>query len=252
MNSFGMIFGGISRRNQNFFLGKLSGNARCIHSLSRHFKYPLYDCRRFRIDHECLLISRQPGISIRHRPTASKSFSHSRLENGTNLPARIFGVPFVDYVQKRGKLVLCRIVAVHIAVDCDKSDALLWKMNLSVKTNFQIVSSKTAHIFDDHRSDQSSINVTQHLMEAWAIEVGACVSVIRIMLDVGKAVLSGIVLQIFLLVLNGVALSGCLVIPRKPLIQSCNACFSFALNQDFTSFPCAAESCHRFYKIPVH
>ena len=75
-------------------------------------------------------------------------------------------------------------------------------------------------------------------------------SKIRIMPDVGKAVLSGVVLQIFLLVLNRVALSGCFVISRKPLIQSCNAGFSFGLNHGFTSFPCAVQSCPRFLKVP--
>ena len=137
---------------------------------------------------------------------------------GTDLPASILGIPLVDHIQERGKLILCRVVAVHIAVDSDESDTFLRKVDLSVKADFQIVSSESAHVLDDHGADQTGINIGQHLHEARSVEVSAGVAIIGIVPDVRETMLPRVVFQIPLLVLNRVAFPGRVIISGKPLI----------------------------------
>ena len=91
-------------------------------------------------------------------------------------------------------------------------------MDLGVKADFQIVSSESAHVLDDHGADQTGINIGQHLHEARSVEVSAGVAIIGIVPDVREAVLPCVVFQVSLLVLNRIAFTSGVIISGKPLI----------------------------------
>ena len=47
-----------------------------------------------------------------------------------------------------------------------------------------IVSSEPAHVLDDHGTDQTGVDVGQHLHEAGSVEVGAGVAIIGVVPDI--------------------------------------------------------------------
>ena len=81
-----------------------------------------------------------------------------------------------------------------------------------------IVSSEPAHVLDDHGTDQTGVDVGQHLHEAGSVEVGAGVAIIGVVPDIREVVLPCVVFQIPLLVLNRVAFPGRVIVSGKPLI----------------------------------
>ena len=53
----------------------------------------------------------------------------------------------LDDIQERSKIIVLLIGAVHTAVHGDETDIMFGEKHFRVKTDFQIVSSDTAHIF---------------------------------------------------------------------------------------------------------
>ncbi len=102
-------------------------------------------------------------------------------------------------IQKRGKIILLLVGAVDAIVDGDKPDALVPEHDVSVKTHFQIVTPKAAHVLYDDAPDTSGLYLGNHGLEALALEGRATYSIVREVANVLKAILLSIPLQKFLL-----------------------------------------------------
>lgn len=92
------------------------------------------------------------------------------------------------------------IVSIHIIIDCNEADIFLWKHYLGIKSDLKIVSSETAHILYDDRTDISCFNLCQQSLKSRAIKVTPGVSVVGEVLDANEAVFSSVFLQIAFLI----------------------------------------------------
>ena len=95
---------------------------------------------------------------------------------------------------KRHEVVALAAVGVHIVIDGDVADAELREPLLDVQPCVQLVSPQTAEILGDDDPDFPVLHVGHHALEIRSVETGPGVSVVHIELDVGKAVVNGILL----------------------------------------------------------
>ena len=112
-----------------------------------------------------------------------------------------------------------------MAIDSDKMNGFLLEINLRVEARLQVVASDAAHVLDQHRVDFISFNIGKHPLPAGALEVAAAESVVRIVLAVGEAMLVSIILQIELLVHDGVAFPVEVIVAGQALVQRRNQIF---------------------------
>ena len=73
-------------------------------------------------------------------------------------------LPFVDDIDKRNKLIVLLIGAVHTTVDGDEPDVILGECDLSVHPHFQIITTDAAHILRDDRADFPFIHQRHHAL----------------------------------------------------------------------------------------
>ena len=83
----------------------------------------------------------------------------------------------------------------------------------------QLVTTKTAEILGNDDPDFPVLHVGHHALEIRPVETGPGVSVVHIELDVGKAVVDGILLQYSLLVLDAVGLPVQTVVLAQAAVQ---------------------------------
>lgn len=143
-------------------------------------------------------------------------------ENRPYLLTGVLGVPLIDDIAKRSKIIAHLVIAVHSVIDGDKADAHLWKADFRVHPNLQIVPAKPGHVLDHHHIDQPRFNISHHLLKARAFEVGAGKSVIFINPVLRNPVAFAILGEDFNLVGNAVAVSFVLVITGESDVKSRN------------------------------
>ena len=96
--------------------------------------------------------------------------------------------------------VVVALSAVHGVIDSNETNAVLWEDYFRVHTDLQIVSTEPRHIFDNYRSDFSSLNVCKHFLKIRAVEIRTGETVIGVPFQAGEAVLFGVALQKQLLI----------------------------------------------------
>ena len=111
-----------------------------------------------------------------------------------DLPAGVPHEPLVEQVFEGHQVVALGVFRVHIVVDGDVADAELREPLLDVQPCVQLVSPQTAEILGDDDPDFPVLHVRHHALEIRPVETGPGVSVIHIELDVGKAVVPGVLL----------------------------------------------------------
>ena len=93
--------------------------------------------------------------------------------------------------------------AVYILVDCNQADILL-SQQFHILSDFQIISSHSAHIFNQNRSDFPRLYFFHHGKKAWAIKSCTGDTIISKMNKIGKSMFFCILFQQFLLIWNTV------------------------------------------------
>ena len=116
------------------------------------------------------------------------------------MEAQITKIPFVHDIQEGSEVILHRIGAVHIVVDCNEAHTFVGEHDLSVETNLKVVSSKAAHVLHDDGRDVTGLDFLQHFVECRTIEVDASVTIIREMPDIQKTMLNSIIFKVLLLI----------------------------------------------------
>lgn len=100
----------------------------------------------------------------------------------------------LEQVFEGHQVVALGVFRVHIVVDGDVADAELREPLLDVQPCVQLVSPQTAEILGDDDPDFPVLHVRHHALEIRPVETGPGVSVIHIKLDVGKAMVPGVLL----------------------------------------------------------
>lgn len=128
----------------------------------------------------------------------------------------------LDDIQERSKIVVLLIGAVHTAVYGDETDIMFWKKHFRVKTDFQIVSSDTAHILCNDNADLVVLYQFNHAVPIWAVEVSTGVTIVHEKLDVSETLFFCVFLENRLLIDNAVALSCEFIITTQSPVDSSN------------------------------
>lgn len=93
------------------------------------------------------------------------------LKNSSDFFAHILGIPFIDNIQERCEVAVLLIVAVNTIIDGYESDISIRKYNFGIAANFQIITSKPAHIFYDNSSHTACGNFCNHTLEIRSLKV---------------------------------------------------------------------------------
>ena len=151
-------------------------------------------------------------ISIR-RTITSRLTRHTLCPNDrSDLFACVLCIPLVHNVAERREVAVGLDGIIDVIVDGNEMNARLSEVNLAVIANFQIISSKSRHIFDNDRSDISRVNILYQFLERRTIEIRAGITIVHIELNVAETFLLGILSEHFLLVRDTVALAVQLVV----------------------------------------
>ena len=110
-----------------------------------------------------------------------------KVQSRLDFPAAILGVPLVDYVLKRRKLVFA-VVGVNIVVYCNEPHIMLRKENLGVVAGFEVLPPKSGKVLHNDRADLAALNVANHAAEIGSVKIRPAVTVINIEFCYGKAI----------------------------------------------------------------
>ena len=117
------------------------------------------------------------------------------------------------------------MIVIHAVGDGDKSDIVLTEHHFRIKSCFKIVAPDSAHILRQNHANLSGFHVGNQAFPAGAVEIAAAPSVVRIVLAVGESMLVSIILQIELLVHDGVAFPVEVIVAGQALVQRRNQIF---------------------------
>ena len=106
------------------------------------------------------------------------------LDCRLHLFADVFRVPFVHYVSERREVVIRLYFAVHVVVDRDKLHVVFRENNFRIVADFEIVSTETGHILDDHSFNKPCFDSFHHSLKIRSIKVCSRISVVHINLNV--------------------------------------------------------------------
>lgn len=109
--------------------------------------YFSYNFCCFFIDQQMVFIFWIMLIPIRNCTTASLARFHSGLKNSFDFLACVLCIPFIHDIQKWCKIIIRWCCTVNTVVDCNETDIFLWKQYFCIISDFQIISSQSAHIF---------------------------------------------------------------------------------------------------------
>ena len=150
------------------------------------------------LDHRRGIIVNNPVVAvIRVKAIAIRRLAHvftagaSGFQNGANLFAGIFCIKIVKNIANYGKIVVS-LGAVHRVIHGDKARIVAGKNDFRIPANLQIVSAKSAHIFDDPGSKQTLFHQRKPLLDTGTIEVRSGVPVVNQHLGIREAMGRGV------------------------------------------------------------
>ena len=127
--------------------------------------------------------------------------------NVTDFLTAVLDVKFVDDIQKRRKIVVLLIGAVHTAVYGDETDIVFGEKHLGIDANLQIVSTDTAHIFGEDDTNFIILHQFDHALPIGSIKVCTGVPVIHKKLDIFETLFFSVPIENRLLIDNAVAIA---------------------------------------------
>lgn len=139
---FGRILCRIRRRYQHLFLCQHFGNRRNADALTGKAEYLSDDFSRRFIHNKGLLIAVGSLVAVGDGAAAPQAVLHSGLKDSLNFVAGVLCVVLVHDVQKRSKIVVRRVCAVHIVVDGDEANALFREKDFRVVADLQVISAQ--------------------------------------------------------------------------------------------------------------
>ena len=182
----------------NLILFQCPGNLIWSVSIHCHVKDSPYNYSCFFINDPYIRIILVFQIPIRCCTCHMLAGFPFRLESGFYLFTGIPCIPFIHDISEWSKIIVLP-EAVYILVDCNQADIFL-SQQLHILSDFQIISSHSAHIFNQNRSDFPRLYFFHHGKKAWAIKSCTGDTIISKMNKIGKSMFFCILFQQFLLV----------------------------------------------------
>ena len=150
------------------------------------------------LDHRRGILVNDPVVTVgRVEAVAVGRFAHvlaagaSGFQNRTNLFTGIFGIKIVKKITKRREIVISPFT-VHSVIDGDEADIITRKNNFCILAHLQVISAKSAHIFNNPCADQSLFHQGKPLLDTGAVEVRSSVPIVHQNACVCEATFGGI------------------------------------------------------------
>ena len=167
-----------------------------------------------------VLIVRVFGISVWRLGTQRFAGFALCLEHRTNFLTGVLGVKFVENVDKRSKITVLLIGAVHAIVDGNEANICAGKGYLSVKTDLEVVSSQSARVLYNDRTDLAFAHKGHKALPIRSVEGSPTVAIVNEKDRVSEAIVISELLEDSLLVKDGVAIPLKFIVTGKAAIQS--------------------------------
>lgn len=113
----------------------------------------------------------------------------------------------LDDVQERSKIVVLLVGAVHTAVDSDEADIVFGEKHFRVKTDFQIISADTAHVFGNENTYLVVLHHADHALPIGSVEVSPGVAIVHEKLDIAETLFFSVSFENSLSIYNAVAIT---------------------------------------------
>ncbi len=193
---------------------------------------PAHHRRRFLVDQPVVFILRVLPVAVDGGRRGG--FPGLPLDPNSRLllAAQIPEIPFAHDVDERRELAAGLVVAVDVVGDGDEVDIVLPEKDFSIKAGLEVVPPDPAHVLGKNDAYLSSLDVRRQPFPRRALEAAAGPAVIRIVDAVGKALLGGVVFQVFLLIYDGIAVPGDLIVAGEALVQRRDLSFSLICVHD--------------------
>ena len=112
---------------------------------------------------------------------------------------RIAGIPFVDNIAKRRKLIIVVRNAVYTVAYRYKTNFCIRKQYFGIISDHYVIPAESRHILDDHRSDFAVLYIRHHSLKVGTIEIRSRKAIVNIKSATCKTVFSRVIFKNFLL-----------------------------------------------------
>lgn len=106
-----------------------------------------------------------------------------------HLAADVPGVPLIYHVQKWGKFGSLLVIAVYSAINGNETHTHFRKPHFCIQTHFKIVTTKPGKVFYHHTIYVARLNVGNHTLKGWAVEIGSAIPIVDIFIYHDKPIL---------------------------------------------------------------
>ena len=143
--------------------------------LGAHCEYQLYHRRGFLVNKEMTFLSTVGVAAVTIWDRCSKAFTALGFcfEYSADFLACVAGIPLVEQILERRKLVVIAEQRVIVIVDGDIPDAVSREDKLGIVADLDIVSAESGQVFGDNDSDLARFNQLVHLLKAWTVKANA-------------------------------------------------------------------------------
>lgn len=144
------------------------------------------------------------------------------FEHRTDLLTGVLGIEFIENIDERSKIAVLLICAVHAVVDGNKADICAGKSHLGVVAHLEVVSSQSAHVLYNDRTDFALVHKCNKTLPVRAVEVRTAVPIVYEKHRVAEAVIISELSKDSFLVKNGIAITLEFIVTGETAIQSCD------------------------------
>ena len=161
-----------------------------------------------------------PEIAVNDRSCEMPACFAFGLKGGTDFATGVSGVILVHDIAERGKIIVPS-GTVHTVIDSNKTDATL-AQDFHDLTDFQIVTTHTAHVLDAKIFHISGFHFLHHGKETGTVKAGAADAIVRKMDWIGESLLGSIFFKQLLLIGDGIAFTVQIIVTAQTLVKSCD------------------------------
>jgi len=213
------LCGKIGRRAKHLFLGQ---NIRdLIHALTvnDHTKDAAHNSSSFLVNDPALLVLRVFQIPVDRMIAGVFALVALRPIDGADLLACITSVKIVHDIEKRREIILGLIGAVHAIVDGNEANTVLREGDLRIEAHTEVITTHATEVFYKDNAHLTGFNVGNQAFPVWTIKIRTAPTVVRIHGNIRKIPLTGIAREHILLMNNGIAVPGKIIVAAQAAID---------------------------------
>ena len=207
-----VLFAKVDRRRVDLVIKQDAGDVVGAFALNGQLEDTPHHGSRFLVDQPVVFVLRVFLIAVDGTVGGWLAGFPLDPNGGFLLAAQVTKIPFVHDVEEGRKLVAVLVITVHAVGNRHKVDAMLPEEYLRVKAGLQIITTRPAHVLDNHMSYLSGLDVRHQPFPCGTVKITAAPSVIGIVAAVGVASLLGIAFEVFFLIHDGVAITGIVIV----------------------------------------